>query len=133
MSDAPSLSLPRHLVSFPKPTKQRRMTYGYIIDWDVAQRRGETLWNTPEARESLVRSIELSYVKHMNALCRSHWPRIRLRPVKSDGMIYSCITLADTVADWNSAGDVIPPPEVIEKIKGLLQTEEEPKWYKYYG
>jgi hypothetical protein len=43
MSDAPSLSLPRHLVSFPKPTKQRRMTYGYIIDWDVAQRRGETL------------------------------------------------------------------------------------------
>jgi hypothetical protein len=48
-------------------------------------------------------------------------------------MIYSCITLADTVADWNSAGDVIPPPEVIEKIQGLLQTEEEPKWYKYYG
>ena len=109
------------------------MAYGYIIDWDIAQQRGETLWNTPEEREGLVRSIELSYVEHMNALCRSHWPRIHLRLVKSDGIIYSCITLADTMADWNSAGDVIPLPEVIEKIKGLLQTDEEPKWYKYYG
>jgi hypothetical protein len=108
------------------------MAYGYIIDWVIAQQHGETLWNMPEAREGLVRSIELSYVKHMNTQCWSHWPRICLQPVKSDSMIYSCITLADTMADWNSAGNVIPPPEVIKKIKGLL-TDKEYKWYKYYG
>jgi hypothetical protein len=126
------ISPPQHLVYFSKPAKHRRMAYGYIIDWNVAKARGETLWNTPEARQSLVRSVELSYVKHMNTLCRAHWPRVHLEPVKSDGMIYSCITLADTAGSWNSAGEK-PPHEVIEKIKLLLETDDEPKWYKYYG
>lgn len=31
-------------MSFPKPTKQCHIAYGYIIDWDVAQQRGETLY-----------------------------------------------------------------------------------------
>jgi hypothetical protein len=127
------ISPPQHLVYFSKPAKHRRMAYGYIIDWNIAKARGETLWNTLEARQSLVRSVELSYVKHMNALCRAHWPRVHLEPVKFDGMIYSCITLADTVGSWNSAGKEKPPQEVIDKIKLLLETDDEPKWYKYYG
>lgn len=123
---------PTHL-HYPKPSKQRRMAYGYVIDWDDAQARGKALWNTPEVLQTLVRSIELSFVMHMHAQCLAHWPRARLRPVKFDGMIYSCITLADNIGDWKSAGNEVPPQDVIEKLKRLLETDEQPKWYKYYG
>ena len=33
------------------------MAYDYIIDWDDAEARLETLWNTPEALQSLSREI----------------------------------------------------------------------------
>lgn len=65
MNDAPSLSLPRHLVSSPKLTKQCHMAYGYIIDWEIVQQCGEMLWNMPEAREGLVR-------EHLAQLCQAH-------------------------------------------------------------
>jgi hypothetical protein len=109
------------------------MAYGYIIDWDDAEARGRALWNTPEALQTLVRSIELSFVMHMRRQCQTHWPRTSLRPVKFEGMTYSCITLADNIGDWNSPGSVVPPRDVIEKLKRLLETDKEPKWYKYEG
>jgi hypothetical protein len=109
------------------------MADGYIIDWDDAEARGRALWNTPEALQTLVRSIELSFVMHMRRRCQTHWPRTSLRPVKFEGMTYSCITLADNIGDWNSPGSVVPPRDVIEKLKHLLETDKEPKWYKYEG
>ena len=122
-----------HLVHYRKHSKQHHMAYGYIIDWDDAEARGRALWNTPEALQTLVRSIELSFVMHMRRQCQAHWPRTSLRPVRLQGMTYSCITLADNIGDWNSPGSEVPPQDAIEKLKHLLETDEEPKWYKYEG
>src|SRR6202044_2875672 len=88
--------LPQHLVYFSKSAKKCFMAYGYVVDWNITKACEESLWNSPEAQQSLVQSVELSYVKHMNALCQAHWPRVHLEPVKFDGMIYSCITLDAT-------------------------------------
>jgi hypothetical protein len=141
MTDAPSTtqvhgqtsSPARHLVHHRKPSKHRRMAYGYIIDWDDAEARGKALWSTPEALQGLSRSVELSFVMHMRRQCQAYWPKASLRPVRFQGMTYSCITLADNIGDWNSPGDDIPPQNVIETLKHLLETGEEPKWYKYEG
>ena len=109
------------------------MAYGYITDWDKAEAHGRALWDTPEALQNLVRSIELSFVMHMRRQCQVHWPRASLRPVRFQGMTYLCITLADNIGDWNSPGSELPPQGVVEKLKHLLETDEEPEWYRYEG
>jgi hypothetical protein len=47
--------------------------------------------------------------------------------------ISMCITLADNIGDWKSPRnkESSPPRDVIDKLKLLLETDEEPKWYNY--
>jgi hypothetical protein len=128
------LTLPptAHLVPYRKPTIRRLKVYGFLMNSDDAESRGKVFWNTPEALESLVNPIYLSFIKHMEQQCRAHWHTC-LRPVNFEKEISMCITLADNIGDWKSPRnkESSPPRDVIDKLKLLLETDEEPKWYNY--
>jgi hypothetical protein len=107
-------------------SKWRRMSYGYIIDWDVARERGAAIFESGGNTDS----VQYRYVKKMNSDCRRFWPRTCLRVVDFDGMIVSCITLAENTSQ---SAMKLPPQEAIDEMKRVLETKEEPRWYKFYA
>lgn len=109
----------------PKPTKQRRMAYGFVIDWAVAAERGGVDFNP-----ALCDTPQMTYAKRMMRECRLIWPNTKIRPVDFDRKILACIALAENTSQRAMQ---LPSQHAIEQMKNVLQTTEDPKWYKYYG
>jgi len=109
----------------PQPTKQRRMVYGFIIDTAVAGERGRINFDP-----ALCDPPEMVYVKKMMFECRLIWRRTTIRPVDFGRKILACIALAENTSERAMQ---LPSQEDIDAMKLVLQMDEEPKWYKYYG
>lgn len=94
----------------------------FIIDAAVAGERGRI--------DRIMRSPEMTYVKRMMFECRHVWRRTTIRPVYFGRKVFACVALAENTSERAMQ---LPSQENINAMKLVLQTDEEPKWYKYYG
>jgi hypothetical protein len=109
----------------PKPIKQRRMAYGFVIDWAAAAEQGRGDFNP-----ALCDTPQMTYVKSMMRECRVIWPNTKIQPVDLNRNILACIVLAENTSQRAMQ---LPSQHVVDQMKHVLQATEDPKWYKYYG
>jgi hypothetical protein len=51
-------------------------------------------------------------------------------PVKYKGMVQFCIAFAENTTPKAMK---LPPQDVIDEIKKVLEIDKQPKWYRYYS
>jgi hypothetical protein len=110
-----------------RPTKWRHMMYGFVIEHGWARERGCAKFG-PATTDHELRSRGGRFTKTLASSCTRVWRRTRLRAATTNnGLVLNGISLAE-----NTSSDAmsLPPREVIDRIKAVLETEEEPSWFK---
>jgi hypothetical protein len=99
-----------------------------MYDHGWARERGCAMFG-PAKTESEEDSCEFQFTKSLKSGSMRVWRKTRFRAVLVKKELLSAISLAENTSQ--NAME-LPPREVIDKIRVILETEEEPAWYKIY-
>jgi hypothetical protein len=131
-SHAATLIAPPNLVAQKqRPIKRPEwchMLFGFIVNPEIARERGIATFGPGLTEEDFDR-FESKYTLRLHAQCSLLW-RTRLRVVRFGNSFANCITLGENTSE---SAMKVPPEEIIDKMKVLLGTKEEPKWYRCYS
>jgi hypothetical protein len=117
-----------------KPTTTKRprwrlKMYGFPMEHSWAQERACALWGAAKTEDDAINK-GVRYSQSMKSASLFLWRRTRLRAVLMKSGIVLAISLAENTSESET---ILPPREVIDKIKALLETNEEPAWYNVYA
>jgi hypothetical protein len=104
------------------------MMYGFVIEHERAVERGIALYGSAKTEyEEDCRASR--YAKKMISDSARVWRRTRFRGAKTNKGHFSAMSLAENTSE---SAMLLPPREVNDMIKLILETEEEPGWYKIF-
>jgi hypothetical protein len=103
------------------------MVYGYAIGYDVALKHGSDKYGPPSTGHEQDMRVA-GYINAMKTECKHHWRATGRCAVYVGRVLTTCITFAGNSSQANME---LPPPEVIEKLRDVLQMDKEPQWFQF--
>jgi hypothetical protein len=107
--------------------RQKHMVYGYAIEYNVALEHGSDMYG-PASSEHEEDMRVTGYVNAMKTECKRHWCATGHCAVYVGQVLTTCITFA---GNMSQADMELPPQEVIEKLRDVLQMDEGPQWFQF--
>jgi hypothetical protein len=104
------------------------MMYGFVIEHDWARERGCVMFG-PAEDEDEEDSCESRYTMVLARRSTRVWKWTRFRGASTDRGLLSAISLAENSSE---SAMRLPPREMIDQIKLILETDAEPQWYKVF-